>query len=324
MPTPQTAAQAVKRPLVSFIVTYYNLPPQLLGECLDSIMALSLDKEEREIIVIDDGSAESPLEAISDKLDDIVYIRQANSGLSAARNLGIEACRGKYIQFVDGDDKLITEVYEHCLDIARQSDPDIVAFFLSDKEGHTTTLTEFEGPMEGATYMRHNNLRASACGYLFRKKTLVNLRFTSGILHEDEEFTPQLFLRAEKVYTTTAKAYFYRGRGHSITREDNKEWVLKRINDTRGVLFRLTEMIDTLPPAEREALQRRIDQLTMDYLYNVIKLTHNGRFLEKCVAELTEKGLFPLPDKDYTQKYKWFRRISSTRQGRRLLCLALR
>ena len=83
-------------------------------------------------------------------------------------------------------------------------------------------------------------------------------------------------------------------------------------------------MADTLPTADREALQRRIDQLTMDYIYNIITLTHNGRYLERCIAELTEKGLFPLPDKDYTQKYKWFRRLSSTRQGRRMLCILLR
>ena len=127
-----------------------------------------------------------------------------------------------------------------------------------------------------------------------------------------------------KVYATKARAYYYRKRTHSITQEDNKKWVLQRLADTRGVLYRLAEMSDTLPAAEREAMQRRIDQLTMDYLYNVITLTHNGRFLEKCVNELTQKGLFPLPDKDYTQKYKWFRRITSSRQGRRLLCMLLK
>lgn len=323
MQTTPSHPSVEKPPLISFIVTFYNLPPSLLNECLESILSLSLSKEEREILLIDDGSEECPLEAISDKLNDILYIRQNNRGLSAARNLGIEACRGKYIQFVDGDDKLNTAVYEHCLDIIRIKDPDIVTFYLSNKEEHTAS-NEVEGPMEGAEYMRRYNLRASACGYIFRKLTLVNLRFTSGILHEDEEFTPQLFLRAEKLYSTKAKAYYYRDRGDSITHENSKNWVLQRLADTRGVLYRLSERADTLPTAEREALQRRIDQLTMDYLYLVIKLTHNGHLLEKSVEELTQKGLFPLSDKDYTQKYKWFRRISSTRQGRRLLCMLLR
>ena len=322
MQNPPASSASAQQPLISFIVTYYNLPPQLLGACIDSILALSLTPEEREIIVIDDGSEESPLETLREKWNDILYIRQQNQGLSAARNLGIEACRGTFIQFVDGDDLLNTSIYEQCLDIVRQKDPDIVAFHLSDKEERNMTV-EYEGPMEGSEYMRHNNLRASACGYIFRKKTLVNLRFTSGILHEDEEFTPELFLRAEKVYSTNAKAYYYRNRGHSITRKNDKEWVKKRLEDTKGVLYRLVERTDTLPLAEREAMQRRIDQLTMDYLYNVITLTHNGRYLEQCVAELTQKGLFPLPDRDYTQKYKWFRRISSSKAGRRLLCLLI-
>ena len=323
MPTTPNPPSGEKAPLISFIVTFYNLPAHLLDECLASILSLTLSPEEREIIVIDDGSDDNPLEAISDKIDEIVYIRQRTRGLSAARNLGIEACTGQYIQFVDADDLLNTTVYEHCLDITRHKDPDIVVFHLSDKKEQTVPQT-YEGPMEGSEYMRRNNLRASACGYIFRKKTLVNLRFTCGILHEDEEFTPQLFLRAERVFSTSAKAYYYRDRHHSITREDDKQWVLKRLSDTRGVLYRLAEMADTLPTADREALHRRIDQLTMDYLYNVITLTHNGRFLEKCVEELTQKGLFPLPDKAYTQKYKWFRRISNSRQGRRLLCMILK
>ena len=44
------------QPIVSFIITYYNLPIQMLCECIDSILALSLRSFEREIIVIDDGS----------------------------------------------------------------------------------------------------------------------------------------------------------------------------------------------------------------------------------------------------------------------------
>ena len=281
----------MKQPLITFIVTYYNLPPQFLHDCIESILALSLQKEEREIIVIDDGSSVSPTDALKDLIDEIIYIRQPNSGLSISRNFGIEACRGEFIQFIDGDDKLNSSVYNHCLDLVRDNDPDIVTFFLSNKEEQDTGF-EYEGPIEGAEYMRKNNLRASACGYIFRKKTLLHLRFTSGILHEDEEFTPQLFLRAEKVFTTK--------------------------------LFRLTDMADTLSVAERAALQRRIDQLTMDYIYNIITLTHNGKYLEQCIEELKQKGLFPLPDKDYTQKYKWFRRLSSTRQGRRMLCMLLR
>ena len=76
-------------PLVSFILTYYDLPFQLLCQCIDSILALSLSAAEREIIVVDDGSRQSPLTAVADRLDDIVYVRRPNGGLSTARNTGI-------------------------------------------------------------------------------------------------------------------------------------------------------------------------------------------------------------------------------------------
>ena len=44
------------QPLISFIITTYNLPKQLLVEAIESAMNLTLSKKEREIIVVDDGS----------------------------------------------------------------------------------------------------------------------------------------------------------------------------------------------------------------------------------------------------------------------------
>ncbi len=306
-------------PLVSFIITYYNIPSDMLRQCLGSIAALQLSPEDREILLIDDGSDQSPIEAIKDYLPQLTYIRQKHQGLSVARNLGIEACKGRYIQFVDGDDMLNPSAYEHCLGILRKEDPDIVLFQLTDK--HETTVPEdYARPVEGSEYMRHHNLRASACGYIFRKLTLVNLRFTPGILHEDEEFTPGLFLRAEKVISTEAKAYYYRKREHSITHGDEKDWVLRRLKDSRDVLYRLAERCDTLPMADREALQRRVDQLTMDYLYNIIRQTGDHQFLEQCIEDLTDHGLFPLPNRNYTKKYILFRKASATKMGRKWLC----
>ena len=82
-------------------------------------MRLSLNKREREIILVDDGSDLTPLNELIDLRDGIIYLRQANKGLSAARNLGLRMASGSYIQFVDGDDFLLQAPYEHCLDIMR-------------------------------------------------------------------------------------------------------------------------------------------------------------------------------------------------------------
>lgn len=90
---------------VSVIVPVFN-NSEYIGKALDSI--ISQDFDGFEIIVIDDGSTDSSLQIIKDKLEgsDVPnqIIHQENQGVSAARNKGIEISRGDYLVFVDGDD----------------------------------------------------------------------------------------------------------------------------------------------------------------------------------------------------------------------------
>jgi glycosyltransferase involved in cell wall biosynthesis len=311
------------QPLVTFVVCYYDLPMQMLCQCVDSILALSLQREEREIIVVDDGSDISPTNALMQYGDDIIYVRQKHSGLSAARNMGINMARGRYLQFVDGDDRLMTEPYNHCLDILRShEDADMVVFDFTSSTDVSTTYTD--GPvLSGTDFMRHHNIHGSACLYLFRQKTLSELRFTPGIFHEDEEFTPQLLLRAEHVYPTDAHAYYYCLRPNSITSTTDEQKVQKRLDDLHAITHRLYLMADRLPLNDRLALRRRVAQLTMDYLYQIIIQTRSAQQLDTRIAMLRSEGLFPLPDEDYSQKYVWFRRMTSTALGRTLLLHSL-
>ena len=318
MQSQQNHTQSLEKPLVSFILTYYNLPVKMLCECIDSILVLIMQPCEREIIVVDDGSESSPMNDLMKYGDDIIYIRQQNKGLSEARNTGIQAARGTYLQFVDGDDMLAKVPYEHCLDIARSCGPDMVVFDFTKSTVKDKTIQNSE-QQSGSEYMRHHNIRGTACGYLFRKAILGDLRFTPGIWHEDEEFTPQLLLRAESVSVTDAEAYLYRVRPNSIITDDHAHNKAKRLNDMEGIILRLNTMADRMPTDDKTALQRRVAQLTMDYLYNIIRQTGSSDYLERKIGELRNAGLFPLPDRHYTTKYTWFRRLSNSQAGRRLL-----
>ena len=137
MQNKQIFTQSDGHPLISFIIPYYNLPKQMLKECLESILALTLNNKEKEIIVVDDGSTESALETVRQIDDRIIYLRQPNGGLSEARNTGMRLAKGKYIQFVDGDDRLLTSPYNHCLDLIRFKAPDMVVFdFINNDMTH--------------------------------------------------------------------------------------------------------------------------------------------------------------------------------------------
>ncbi len=311
------------QPLISFIITAYNLPTDMIDECLRSVMSLSLSKEEREIIVIDDGSDHCFLDEMGELRDELVYLRQSNQGLSAARNMGLRLARGRYVQFVDGDDYLLRAPYEHCLDVVRYRDADMVLFRAARKASAEVPFSS-EGPVSGTHYMHNNNLRAAAWGYIFRRAILGSLRFTPGLLHEDEEFTPQLMLRAEKVYSTKSEAYFYRKREQSIMSNDDADHNNKRLDDTLSIILHLRQIAQSGPEVDRVALQRRIAQLSMDYLYNTIRLTHSHDRLMEAIGKLRDKGLFPLPQNAYTKRYTTFRRLVNNAIGRRLLLAAIR
>ena len=204
--------QQEKAPLVSFIITCYNLSTTLLRQCIDSVMTLSMDPSEREIIVVDDGSNLNMLNDLMPYGDNIIYVRQKHGGVSTARNTGIQMARGQYLQFVDGDDYLLQAPYEHCLDIIRNhQDIDMVLFDFTRSESQQTPIYKDSEIIKGSDYMRNHNIYGSVCCCLFRKAARGRLVFTPGIRYgEDEEFTPQLLLRADSVCATNAKAYFYR------------------------------------------------------------------------------------------------------------------
>ena len=322
MQTQHDYSQGMGTTLISFIIPVHNEPADTLRLCIDSVMSLSLQSNERQIIVVDDGSDTPYADKLTDYQNDIVYIRKPNGGLSSARNTGIQMATGEYIQFVDSDDQLIVTPYEHVLGLIRKSHADLVMF---DFTNNPTDKTEYHDStlMSGAELMRNHNIHGSACGLVFKRNMLGSLRFTHGIYHEDEEFTPQLLLRAETVITTDAEAYLYRKHPNSITTNKTTSAKLKRLEDAKGVILRLNFLTDTLPTEERVALQRRTTQLTMDYIYNIMVETQDRDYLDKQLDELRRNGLFPLPDHDYTTKYKWFRRMTSTKIGRAILLKAL-
>ena len=99
MPVKSVNISGTTPPLVSFIITTYGLSNEIIQECVEHILSLSLNSKEREIILIDNGSGEFPSKKLIDGKEDITYIRKKNLPLSQARNIGIQLATGDYIQF---------------------------------------------------------------------------------------------------------------------------------------------------------------------------------------------------------------------------------
>ena len=92
---------SVPAALVSCIVPVFNGEPYL-REALDSILQQTYGP--LQVIVADDGSTDGSATVVASYGEQIHYLRQANAGPSAARNLGLGAARGDFIAFLDADD----------------------------------------------------------------------------------------------------------------------------------------------------------------------------------------------------------------------------
>ena len=243
----------MEKPLISFIITYYNEPLDMLCECIDSITVLTLTSDEREIIVVDDGSDESPVETLKQFGDAITYIRQKHMGLSEARNRGLQMATGEYIQFIDADDYLIPQQYEHCIEIIKQHhNVDLVQFDFTSGQATNKLLTD-STPVSGTEYLQNNNIFGTVWSMLFKKSIRGTLAFTPGIVCvEDEEFKPQLVIRANNVVKTSAQAYFYRVNPDSITHDDNM--TQRHLDDHLKIIQNLSQIAQTLPIPEHTAM----------------------------------------------------------------------
>lgn len=315
-----------RKPSISFIITDYNIPEEMLRECVESVLAVNLTNDEREIILVDDGSEVPPTTTLERYGSHIHYFRQDNKGLSAARNAGIGLATGTYIQFVDGDDRLVKEGYDkviahlkaHQNTAATTANTDIVMFRFTTTDNsetsNATARTTFRHTT-GRRFLQENNLRAAAWGYLFRRETLGDLRFEDGIYHEDDLFTPLLLCQAGNVTLASATAYYYRQRDTSIINAREKRHIEKRFEDILHVITRLKQLSEE---PSYKPLARRVNQLCMDYLYLVAAITGDyGRFCN-AANSLKASRLYPLPLHIYTLKYWCFSVMTQTKAGSRL------
>jgi GT2 family glycosyltransferase/glycosyltransferase involved in cell wall biosynthesis len=107
--------------LVSVVIPLFNQGHFLLG-AIESVRAAGYPHIE--IVVVDDGSTDQQTIEIFDKLSDVTKVRQANAGLSAARNAGIAAASGRYVVPLDSDD-LLSEGFLRSAVEALRRNPDL-------------------------------------------------------------------------------------------------------------------------------------------------------------------------------------------------------
>lgn len=112
-------------PTVSVIIPAYNVEPYI-AETLSSLFAQTY--QDFEAILINDGSTDGTETATAPFCERLVYIRQENQGVMAARNTGLRAARGRYIALLDSDDLLLPRFLEVLVGML-ETDPSLSAAY---------------------------------------------------------------------------------------------------------------------------------------------------------------------------------------------------
>ena len=177
---------------ISVIITTYNRPKWLQNAV---ISAINQDFSDKEIIVVDDGSVGEETNLLVRNYPYINYIYQKNNGLGVARNTGLAASKGQFIQFLDDDDWLEPNSCSEKFNIISQN-PDLSAvysdLFITNQEGQVISryFQNFKGsPPTGDIYkmMIVNNF-IPVHSLLWRRSIIENLGgFPTRSGHEDWE-----------------------------------------------------------------------------------------------------------------------------------------
>lgn len=202
--------------LVSVVIPSYNYA-HFLGNALRS--ALEQSYAPVEVVVVDDGSTDDTADVVMSFGDAVTYIRQSNSGLSAARNRGIARATGNMIQLLDADDEL-TPTQLETLMFSVEAHPSADIFIGSwdeiDLTGRVTAHVEAVQPDEDYFHSLFDPITVGPpCRYLVRKDALVSAGAFSSRFGACEDWDMWLRLAHRGATPVAVEAACSRYRNHA-------------------------------------------------------------------------------------------------------------
>ncbi|WP_088012486.1 glycosyltransferase family 2 protein [Gottfriedia acidiceleris] len=282
---------------ISIIVAAYNVE-NYIEKCLKSIIDQTY--KNLEIIVVNDGSTDHTLEVtqrISKTDNRIVIVNKSNGGLSSARNAGIDLVTGDYVGFVDGDDYIVSDMYEglleemikHKCEIAMcavlkvyndYTEPDSIIdqlVILNKIEALSALIEE--------KYIKHY-----AVNKLYKATLFQDIRYPEGKLYEDIFTTYKLFARANQLVYSNKIGYYYIQREGSILRS---KYNVRKLDCIQAFSEFKSYVDQEFPELSRDLLWRLnlskmnslLDMLKSESLYGNCEFNEIGSKLTKEVRK---------------------------------------
>lgn len=232
--------------LISVIIPVYN-SERYLNKCIDSILHQTY--RNLEVICIDDGSTDHSVEIVKEyifKDKRVKLYRNEAKGVSAARNYGLDKCKGQYVMFVDSDDWIELDICREALKIIENEKADVAiwsyireysgcskyryvlgdTFRIYQAEDIDILSRKMYGLIgEELSQPENANVLVTVWGKLYKKDKIQNIKFVDlkdiGT-SEDTLFNIEFFHKVTKAIYIPECAYHYRkNNSTSITTKYN-------------------------------------------------------------------------------------------------------
>lgn len=265
---------------MSVIIPMYDVA-DYIEETIESLKRQNVSSVE--FILVDDGSTDETLAIAKQTAGDdkrFLFIEQKNSGVSEARNNGIDVSRGKYIMFCDSDDYLADNCLELLYEAALANQADLtygkIVRFDSEKQWY------LNGHVESSIYQGEENLgdivkspkmfySMGPCAKLYSRELVVGNYFPSDCSYgEDQLFTFKAYYKMKKIKFVNADIYYYRVReGENLsavqTREEKAQVYLKSLETV------FTRVMTFLQEDYTNSSYRDKEKILGDYLQRFIR-----------------------------------------------------
>ncbi len=276
-------------PLVSVVIPIYNAEA-FLAECVDSV--IRSDYDNIEIILVDDGSTDGSA-AICDRYAReygfVKVIHQKNSGVSAARNVGLRTFAGDYIMFVDADDTVFSYAVRVLVASAMATDAEMTVGKISADEPLPIGVHTGESLLKMA--LEDRSIAFYSVRILYKRAFVRSMRFVEGRTRsEDAYFIFLCAIRFPCVSVIEDVVYTYNHNSGSATRSSFSK---KHYDDIRYLL------------AERgEFLKERFPRLLPLYYNLVVRV--NMQLLSNMVH--TKGKMFHLQEQESLREFRMYKK----------------
>lgn len=249
--------------LISVIIPIYNAEKNI-QDCIMQIIHQTY--KNFEIILINDGSTddtENVCLKLKKQYSQIRYYYQENLGAGAARNKGIEICRGDYIAFVDADDYLYPEYFEElisliiefgvqisCCSCIKGIKKDAIKFLKSKPLGNTKEISREEAI---ASLYYRKEIRGYPVIKLIDVSLIRKVKFPTDLrLGEDFIFVYELLKNVDRVAYTSKELYYYVQNSNGVTHN-------LRITDMKLLWDRLETIMSNDIRNESSTLEKAVE-----------------------------------------------------------------